>query len=261
MKFFEQLFFSFRFYGKTFRFIDEHNLYRHLIIPALISLGVAVFVAWVGWKTSGNVIFYLLSALSFRERTGFWGDLAEAIFRFIIRILTLLFYLKIFRYLLLIVLSPFFTRISAKVQAIELGEDNELSFKALAGNILRSTEIAILNFFRDVMFTGLILIIVIIVTWLVPLIPFAIFFVESYFLGYAMIDYRNQFLHKSVKDSRRVIHENIGLAVGNGICFNLILLVPLFGIMFGPVLALIAAGISIDENVKINIKNEIDQSL
>jgi CysZ protein len=142
--------------------------------------------------------------------------------------------------------------ISQKVQSIALNESPEFTGRSVFRNILRSMEIAILNFFRDMLFTGLIILIAIVITWLAPVAPFAIFFAESYFFGYAMTDYRNQFLRISVKDSRKIIHNNIGLVIGNGICFNMILLVPLVGIIFAPVLALIAAGISIDEVEKNN---------
>ena len=247
MRFFEQLFLSFKYYGETFRFIDEHNLYRKLVLPSILSLLVAIFVAWFGWKTSESIINNLLTVFSFRQLSGFWGDMVELIFRFVIRLITLFVYIKIYRYLLLLVLAPSFMRISQQVQSIELNETSEISGKSAAKNIVRSMEIAILNFFRDMLFTGLIILMAVVVTWLAPIAPFAIFFVESYFFGYAMTDYRNQFLHLSVKESRKIIHNNIGLVIGNGICFNLILLVPLVGIIFAPVLALIAAGISIDE--------------
>ncbi len=245
MRFFEQLFLSFKYYGETFRFIDRHNLYGLLIIPAILGLGVTLFVAWIGWKTSESVIAYLMSIFSFRELTGFWGDLVEVVFRFVIRLLTLFLYLKIFRYLLLVILSPSFIWISKRIQAIQLG-DKHTSIPYFR-SLFRCLGIALFNFIRDILYTGLVILVALIVTFLAPLAPFAIFFVESYFYGYAMMDYRNQFLHKSVIESRKVIHHNIGLTLGNGICFNLILLVPLFGVMLSPVLALIAAGISIDE--------------
>jgi CysZ protein len=108
-------------------------------------------------------------------------------------------------------------------------------------------EIAVFNFIRDLLMTSLIIILVFILTWLAPLAPFIIFFVESYFFGFAMLDYRNQYLNMSVKESQKVIRKNMGLAIGNGICFNMILLLPVLGVMLGPALALIAAGLSIDE--------------
>ena len=247
MKLFEQIFLSFKFYGETFRFIDRHDLYRLLIIPAILSFGVAVFVAWLAWKTSEDVIVSLLSVFNLRQFSGFVGDIIDFIFRMVIRGLTLFFYLKIFRYLLLFVLSPSLYWISGKIQSIALQEKHEFQFKRYFKHILRSMEIAVLNFIRDIFLTAIIVVIALIITWLVPLAPFAIFFVESYFFGYAMIDYRNLFFNMSIKESQVVIHRNFGLALGNGICFNLILLIPVIGIMLGPSLALIAAGISIDE--------------
>jgi CysZ protein len=261
VRFFEQVFLSFKYYGETIRFIDQHNLYRKLILPSVLSLLVAVFVAWFGWKTSEDIISNLLSVFSFRTLTGFWGDMIELVFRFVVRLITLFIYLKVYRYLLLLVLAPSFMVISQKVQSIALNEPPDFSGKAIVKNILRSMEIAILNFFRDMLLSGLIILIAIVVTWLAPVAPFAIFFAESYFFGYAMIDYRNQFLHKSIKESKNIIHNNMGLTIGNGICFNLILLIPVFGIMVGPSLALIAGGISIDEVEKLKNDYAIRKSI
>jgi CysZ protein len=218
-----------------------------LIIPAILSLGVAVFVAWVAWKTSEDVIINLLSIFNLRQFSGFLGDMIDFMFRMVIRGLTLFLYLKIFRYLLLIVLSPSLHWISGKIQSIALRESHEFIFKRYFKHVLRSMEIAVLNFIRDILLTAVVVVVSIIITWLAPLAPFAIFFVESYFFGYTMIDYRNLYFNMSIKESGAVIQRNSGLALGNGICFNLILLIPVIGIMLGPTLALIAAGISIDE--------------
>lgn len=252
MVFLEQLFLSFKYYGETFRFIDRHNLYGLFILPAILSLGTTLFIGWLAWKTGEEVIIYLFSFFNFRELSGFWGEMLEFIFRMVIRVLTVIFYLKVFRYSLLLVLTPSLMWISRRIQSIALGQAPEISLNLWVRNIFRSMKIAILNFVFDIFATGLILLIVIILTWLAPLAAFAIFFEESYFLGYAMIYYRNQFLNLSVKESRTIIQRNMGLALGNGICFNIVLLIPLIGVMTAAVLALIAAGISIDEVEKRN---------
>ncbi len=247
MIFFEQLFLAFKYYGETFRFIDKHNLYRYFIIPAILGLGVGLFIAWLVWATSEQVISGILSRFDFRQLSGFWGDTVEFLFKSIILGLTISGYLKIFRYSLILVLTPSFMQLSRRIQSIELGEMTGVTFNQFIRNILRSAELTVMNFVRDLFVTSLTIVVVLILTWTVPLAPFAIFLAECYFFGYSMIDYRNQFLSMTIKESRRVIRKNVGLAVGNGICFHFILLIPLLGIMFGPALALIAAGISIDE--------------
>jgi len=86
-------------------------------------------MAWLIWATSEQVISSILSRFDFQQLSGFWGDTVEFLFKTIIMGLTISVYLKIFRYSLLLVLTPSFIRFSHKIQCIELGEMQEYSFK------------------------------------------------------------------------------------------------------------------------------------
>ena len=74
----------------------------------------------------------------------------------------------------------------------------------------------------------------------------AILILESYFMGYSMADYRNEYHKLSSKESRKLINNYVGLVIGNGMFFNLFLLIPVIGILAAPVFALIASGLSIN---------------
>jgi CysZ protein len=63
-----------------------------------------------------------------------------------------------------------------------------------------------------------------------------------------MMDYAFEMDGLSIIKSRETIRKNAGIALGNGLMFNLIILLPLIGVILGPVLALVAARVAIDDN-------------
>ena len=63
-----------------------------------------------------------------------------------------------------------------------------------------------------------------------------------------MIDYFNELQKLSAKESRQMIWAHKGLALGNGAMFNLLLLVPVVGVMTAPLLALTASHIAMQKN-------------
>ena len=84
------------------------------------------------------------------------------------------------------------------------------------------------------------------ISWILPLTPIAILLLESYFVGFSMADYRNEYLGINSADSKKLINSYPGLVIGNGLIFNILILFPLLGVLFTPALALIASGLSIN---------------
>ena len=77
--------------------------------------------------------------------------------------------------------------------------------------------------------------------------PFLIFAVESYYFGFAMLDYRNEYKLISAKESRILINQHRGLALGVGSMFNFMLFVPFLGVLVAPVLSVVAGGLAFNE--------------
>jgi CysZ protein len=112
----------------------------------------------------------------------------------------------------------------------------------------RGIRIALRNFVFELLITAGLFLLTLIILWILPVIPAVILFVESYFFGMVMMDYAYEMDGLSAHRSREIIRKNAGIAVGNGLIFNLIILLPLIGVILGPVLALVAAKVAIDEN-------------
>ena len=82
--------------------------------------------------------------------------------------------------------------------------------------------------------------------------PFLLF-VSWYFLGFTMMDYNFERHKMSVSQSVKFTRKNIGTACGIGAIYSFLMLLPWFvGLMFGPVLAVVAATICFLEIKKQN---------
>ena len=100
---------------------------------------------------------------------------------------------------------------------------------------------------KNKLFTICILLVSFAVPILAVLAPFLIYIVESYYFGFAMLDYRNEFMLISAKKSRILINQHKGLVLGIGSMFNFMLFVPFLGVLVAPVLSVVAGGLAFNE--------------
>jgi len=244
----EQLFLGINSYVRAFRILDKYNLWSILILPALLSLIIAVIVVLLAWITSEDIELYVTSRYSFREYDTQVGNIIELGLAILIRGLVLFLYLKIYRYLVLIALSPVFVNVSKVLHRNIDGVEEKMNLKTYCFCSFRGVRMAIRNFFLELLVTAVLLFLTLIIVWILPVMPAIILLVESYFFGMVMMDYAYEMDGLSGIQSREIIRRNAGIAMGNGLIFNLIILFPLIGVILGPILALVAARVAIDEN-------------
>ena len=246
MDFLHQIKLSFSFYWRTFRFIDNNNLWKLLIIPALINLIITFLIVVLAIKSSGIIVSYVLDNIQLTSSDQVMHVFFEGALMVIIRAFVFFLYLKAYRYLALVFLAPMFSFISSKVQLIDTGEAKTLCTSKYLLGCSRGIRIAIRNFFIEITLSTVIILISVVLAWIIPLAPLVILLLESYFMGYSMADYRNEYYGISSKKSRKLINKNLGLVLGNGFFFNLFLLIPVLGVLLAPSFALISSGLSIN---------------
>jgi CysZ protein len=246
MDFFQQIKTSIFSYWRTFRFIDEHNLWRLLILPAILNLIIAIVIIVMAIKLSRNIVEGMMSNFRFAEDDQELHSLYRGFLMVVIRAGVFFFFLKVFRYLTLVLMSPIFVMITSRVQTIACGHAGRPDALTYLKSCLRGTGIATKNFIIEIILSTLILSVSFIAAWIAPIAPLAILGIESYFMGYTLADYRNNHHHLSARESHHVINQYPGLIIGNGLCFNLFLLIPLIGILFAPVFALTSSGLAIN---------------
>jgi CysZ protein len=238
-------------YFQTHRFIKRHRLWKWIIIPGLIYtllflLGIVVFI-----KSSSYAINFVLlktGAIDWIQKMqNSWLSWLLIFGQFMLQLVLLLFYFSLFKYLFLIIGSPLFAYLSEKTEAIMEGTDFPFSFAQLAKDMVRGIRIACRNMLWQTVYAVSIFILafVPVIGWVTPLIGLL---VECYYLGFSMLDYSCERHKLSTSQSISFIGSRKGLAIGNGIVFYLMHIIPLVGWVLAPGYAVIAATISLYGN-------------
>ena len=161
-----------------------------------------------------------------------------------LRLILVLFYFSLFKYVFLIIGSPLFAYLSEKTESIIEGKDYPFNLKQLLKDIVRGVKLALRNTLWQTVYTISLVILSLfpVVGWISPLITL---FIECYYYGFSMLDYRCERHKLSPSESITYIGNHKGLAIGNGMVFYLMHLVPIVGWVLAPSYAVVAATISI----------------
>lgn len=246
MKLGEQLFLAYKSYGQAFRTLDKKRLWSILILPSILSLLIAVGVGALAWTTSDDILLYVNGKFLVRKFDSAVGNLFHIIATLAIRGLTFFIYLKLFRYLILILLSPIFVNISNIFHRLASNEEHKMNIWSYCFCSFRGIKFASRNFGLEILATVLLTLLAILVFWIFPLIPILIFIAESYFFSMVLMDYAFEMRGLSMQESISKSRNMPGIPIINGLIFNLILLIPIIGVIVGPVIAFIAAQESVN---------------
>jgi CysZ protein len=257
----KEIIISIQAYFKAHQFIKEHKLWKWILLPGIIYTLLFVISIYFFSKTANGFTEWLTLKVGLKN----WLDRMQSSFLgffftlggMILWLIQMLLYFSLFKYLFLIIGSPVFAYLSEKTQAIIEGKDFPFSFMQLLKDIVRGIRIAIRNSLWQTvyMFSILIIAFIPIVGLATPLITILI---ECYYYGFSMLDYSMERNNKTASESIFFISHHKGLAIGNGIVFYLMHLLPIVGWLLAPAYSVIAATISL-HNAKQNNATTIPQ--
>ncbi|RMG21997.1 MAG: coproporphyrinogen III oxidase [Bacteroidetes bacterium] len=234
-------------YSTAIGMISRHRLWRFVIIPGLLSVGLISFLlvgpALAFVMGGGEAAFEdtLISWYPFG-----WGAEAFATFihwiPFWLLLVAVMAFLMFFigKYIILIVASPFMGALSEKVETILTGRipPDDSHFFA---DLIRGIRISVRNLIREIGFTLLFLFL-----HLLPVVgTFAAgaltFMVEAFYAGFGNMDYTLERKRFNIRQSVHFVRRNRWGAIGNGIGFLLLLFIPVIGWFLAPAYGTIAA--------------------
>lgn len=235
-------------YYRAHQFIRKHRLWRWIVLPGLIYMLLFCASMFFFGKSANHVISYLtnitgLSAWLQKMQSG-WLQFFAALGGIMVWLLFMFFYFSLFKYIWLIIGSPIFAYLSEKTESLLQGKEYPFSWSQLAKDMLRGIRIAIRNSLWQTVYSISILLIsfIPVVGWVMPVVSL---FVECYYYGFSMLDYSCERHQLSPSQSIAYIGKRRGLAIGNGLIFYLMHLVPVLGWILAPAYAVIAATISL----------------
>ena len=195
-----------------------------------------IFIEWLSLKTG-------LKTWLDTYGTGLLGFLFT-VAGIILWLIQMLFYFSLFKYVWLIVGSPVYAYLSEKTDSIIEEKEFEFDSKQFIKDIFRGIRIAVRNsLWQSVYMISIILLSLIpIIGWLTPLLALL---VECYYYGFSMLDYSFERKKFTTADSIYFIGNHKGLAIGNGLIFYLMHILPLIGWVLAPAYAVVAATLSL----------------
>ena len=231
-------------WGEAQRFIQQHRLFRWIIIPGIIYTLLFIAGMLVFWQSSNAVISWISRQLSIEtwlqsERSE-WLSFLFVMMGMMLRLILVLFYFSFFKYLILIIGSPVFAYLSEKTEAIIEGKDHVFNWQDLKKDCIRSIKLALRNCgWQSLYLISLILLSFIpVIGWITPVIALLM---ECYYFGFSMLDYSFARISFTPSQSIAFTGRHKGLAIGNGLLFYLVhIVIPL-----APAYAIIAATLSV----------------
>jgi CysZ protein len=237
-------------YYKAHNFIREHRLWKWIIIPGIVYTLLFIISIYFFGKTANTFIEWL----SLKTGLKTWLDkngngLLGFFFAFagiMLWLFQMLFYFSLFKYIWLILGSPVFAYLSEKTDSIIENKNFEFDAKQFGKDVLRGIQIALRNcLWQSVYMISIVLLSLIpVMGWLTPLLALL---VECYYYGFSMLDYSFERKRMSVPESIFFIGAHKGLAIGNGLMFYLMQLLPLLGWILAPAYAVVAATLSLHD--------------
>ena len=235
-------------YFQAHQFIVKHRLWRWIVIPGLIYSILFCLGIYLFWISSSSAIEFFLLKTGVKN----WMDkMQDSWFRFlfifgqiILHLVLLLLYFSLFKYIFLILGSPLFAYLSEKIESSIEGKDFPFSIKQLLKDILRGVKLAFRNMLWQTVYTLSIFILsfIPVIGWVTPMMAL---FIECYYLGFSMLDYSCERNKLSTSQSIAFIGKHKGLAIGNGMVFYIMHLLPFIGWLLAPSYAVIAATLSL----------------
>lgn len=241
---------AFQSYLKAHQFISKHRIWKWILIPGILYC-ILFCIGMYFFLESTVTAVAALSRFIGIERFLQHRHSAGLSFLFMmggimVHLVLVFFYFSLFKYLYLIIGSPLFAYLSQLTEALVEGkrEDFKLDGKQLLRDMRRGIRVALRNSVWQTVYTISILILSFIplIGWITPVIST---FVECYYYGFSMLDYSCQRHKLSQSATLSYISRHKGLAIGNGIIFYGMHLIPILGWVLAPAYAVIAGTISL----------------
>jgi len=236
----KDLFQSIANYPKALQLISKLGLWKYVFLPGIIALVLAIAIFYTAYGLSDNIGDWLIQWYPWE-----WGKaVLETIADFFGGLLILALGLIIFKQLVMILIGPFMSPLSERVEHYLTGEDSTANFslKTTGYQVIRGVRIAVRNLFWELFLTVLLLLLSLIPV-LAPFTTVGIFLIQAYYFGFGNMDFALE-RHQNVSGTIRYVKTHRGMTLGNGVLTTLALM-TVVGFLFILPIGVVAATISV----------------
>ena len=236
-------------YFGVFGLISKLKLWKYFAVPMLISFVTAVAIFGVAYGLSDN-IGILISKIWIWE----WGkNTFITISNILGALIIIVIGLILFKHIIMALSAPFMSPVSEKIEAYLAGSTS-LPHRntTFLQQLWRGIRINSRNLFMELLLT-----IPILLLKFIPVVNIfstvLLFLVQSYYAGFGNMDYTLE-RHFRYGESLKFVRQHRGLAIGNGIVFILLLIIPLIGVVLVLPLSVTAASLKTVEALELKHK-------
>lgn len=249
MKLFKNIGLGLTAYTEALAMIRRLRLWKFMAIPLGISLLVTISVSALAWNIKSIATEYFkgfwpweFGANLMANLGGIMGSIGVLLVGFIMT-----------KYLVLALSAPFMSTVAEKIRTDlrpELKPKARNEFWAL---LWRGLRLNLGNLMREISLTFLLLIFSFIPPFGLITTPL-LFLIQAYFVGVGNLDYSLEAFF-DYRQSKSFLNRYRGLAVGNGILFNLLALIPFIGVIIVLPLSVSAAAIAVLKHTDLETPN------
>lgn len=230
-------------YGKTLQLIVRYRLFKYMLLPGIISFILGAFILWGVFQFSDNLGAWMSAWYDGR------GKMTMTVVSSILTgLILLIIAFLLFKYIVLLILSPFLSLLSERVEARLTDKPTiQTSFqpKQLANDFARGLRLSVRLLLSELLLTASVLLLSVLLPFLSPISAILILFIQAYFAGAGNLDFTLE-RHYNYRESLHYLKQYRGLAMGNGIVFVLLFFTGI-GFLIAPTLATIAGTVAVVE--------------
>lgn len=215
MRFLKEFWIGLKSYWEAFLFIREHKLYWFVIIPALLMLGIYR----LGYTIQNHV---------FSSSVTNMNEIVWYLLKLFLEISIAILLMNFSKYLVVALLSPLLAYLSVKTERELTGNSYKFSLEQFINDVKRGIRIVTRNFMWYYFFFTIVLLISF-VAWDNPSespVFYIVYLIGFYYYGFSFIDYVNERRQLNVHASILFIRHHRGLAIGIGLVYSMLILVP-----------------------------------
>lgn len=215
MRFFSEFIIGVKSYWDAFLFIRKHKLYWYVILPAILMLGIYQFG-------------YFMSTRVFTTEVQNMNDIVWYLIKLFLEISIAVLLMNFSKYLVVAILSPLLAYLSLKTERIITGNTYKFDYAQFLIDIKRAIKLVTRNFMWYYFFF-LVVLLISFLFWDKPNespVFYLTYFIGFYYYGFSFVDYVNERRKLTVDESIIFMRKHRGLAIGIGLIYSLLILVP-----------------------------------
>lgn len=232
-------------YFQAFSLISKLKLWKYFVIPMLISLVTALAVFSSAYTLSDNLGNFISKIWAWQWGKQTFLTISTLISGLIIIVLGLIF----FKHIIMALSAPFMSPVSEKIEKhLTRNTTNQHRKTTFFQQLWRGIKVNVRNLIMELLLT-----IPILLLKFIPIVnilsTIMLFTVQAYYAGFGNMDYTLE-RHFKYQESIQFVNKNKGLAIGNGIVFMALLILPIIGVVLVLPLSVTAATVKTVEAIQ-----------